>query len=268
MFEFFKDGNKTAKESFYTVHHLPTTKRIYTGKNVKIGVIDWLFGDEKSPLFAGSFDATGVGFVPNMEHGFAMANTLHEVAPDSMIFAINGITRESLDDDIVRVEYLERALDWAIANGIQILSYSHKPILDSKAAVRLKKLFCKAEKHNIITIFLHSDYSHNIVPIALDRKVTCHNATTFNIYQYDYNFLNPIAYQKWLDSGKNDNTCFLSWSSMAPVLAGFISILLEIQPNLTPKEVKNVLEYSCGKSTQGKVPNMQRAIDSVKKSKV
>ena len=257
MFVYFKNGNKKAKESYYTVHNLLMAQKVSSGKGVKIGVIDWLFGnpnDEK--MYAGFYDATEMGFLDKKEHGFAMCNTLKEVAPECQIFAINGMTRDSINNDELRVEYLKKAINYAIQNRIQILTYSHKSIDDKNALKELKEILHLAQENGIITIFLHCDIQGNIMPVAIGSKFENAQANIFAIYQYDYNSLNSVAYTKWLDSKKTDQTCFLSWSSMSPVLAGFIALLLEQKPELTKKEIIEILN----KTSKNKVPNILEAV--------
>ena len=260
MFVYFKNGNKKAKESYYSVHNLTKAQLLSTGKEVKIGIIDWLFGNEKDKFYSGFYDVTEQGFINNKEHGHAMAKTLKEIAPNCELFAINGVTKNSLNDDNLRVDFLEKAIQFAIKNNIRILTYSHREITDAKAVKKLKRILKMAENNNIITIFLHCDLKSNIMPVAIGSKVENSQADFFNIYQYDYNTLNPIAYKKWLDSKKTDKTCFLSWSSMAPVLAGFIALLIEQKPSLIKKEIIEMLN----KASKNKIPNIFEAISLLK----
>ena len=245
MFKFFKNGNKKAKESYYTVHNVLKAQTLASGEGVKIGIVDWLFGDEKSKKLEGYFDATGTGFIDNKEHGFAMVNILKEIAPKCKVYAINGITKECFFNDNLRVAFLEQAVKFAVQNDIKILTYSHKPIEDKDAVIKLQKVLKIAEKNGIITIFLHCAEKENVMPVAIDSNVKKSRAQVFNIYQYDYSNLNPVAYKKWIQSGGKDNSCFLSWSSMAPVLAGFIAFLLGTKPDLTKKQIINILKKSC-----------------------
>lgn len=269
MFYFFKDGNKKASESYYTIHNLKKAQKLATGKGVKIGIIDWLFGDENNKIFSGNFDATGCGFVDNKEHGFAMAKTLKEIAPNCQVFAINGITKVSIKDDNLRVSFLEKALEFAIQNGIQILTYSHQEIQDEEAVKRLKQIIKTASKHNIITIFLHCNIKGNIMPLAPNVTKNKFFADAFYLYQYDYNFLNPVAYKLWLSVNKKDKNCFLSWSSMAPVLAGFVAMFLESNPKLTREQIVEILVQNCvnapaSLNTKNKIIDIFKAVNSIK----
>ena len=260
MFKFFKNSNKKAIESYYTVHNLSKAQKVCTGKGVKIGIIDWLFGNEKDQLYSGFYDPTEMGFLDNKEHGYAMASTLKEIARDCQIYAINGITKGCLDDDMLRVKFLQKAVNYAIENNIQILTYSHKPIVDEDAIKELQKILDFAEKNDVLTIFLHCNLKNNIMPVAIGSKIENEIAEIFYIYQYNYNSLNPIAYKKWLDSKKTDQTCFLSWSSMTPVLAGFVALLLEQKPELTKKEIIQLLN----KTSKNKIPNILEAVNLLK----
>ena len=131
-----------------------------------------------------------------------------------------------------------------------------------KAVKKLKQILKIAKNNNIITIFLHCDLKNNIMPVAIGSKVDYKRAKVFNIYQYDYNALNPIAYKKWMDSKKTDKGSFLSWSSMAPVLAGFIAMLIELNPLLTKQQVVEALD----KTATNDVPSILRAINYISNS--
>ncbi len=259
MFYFFKNGNKKAKTSYQTVNGSLGIKPKLTGRNVKIGIIDWLFGDENSFNFAGRVDLTKSGFLNNCEHGFAMASTLKEIAPDSLIYAINGINRDIIKDDQKRVEILEKAVLFAIENNIKILTHSHAKILDETANKKLDKVLKRASKNGIITIFLHCENKENLCPVSTTYSGKM-KSNFFKIFEYDFNFLNPVAYEKWIESNKTDNTQFLSWSSMGVILAGFVALMLEKKPELTQKEIISLLN-----SGRGKVVNIFNTINLMKK---
>ncbi|HWT75002.1 MAG TPA: hypothetical protein VN258_09840 [Mobilitalea sp.] len=71
----------------------------------------------------------------------------------------------------------------------------------------------------------------------------------YNIYHFDYNnlFLEQYArYQTALESGapinSGDEIPHFSFSSMSPVLAGFIAIIKSISLDLTKYEIKQLLD--------------------------
>ncbi len=260
MFQIFENGNKKAQVSYQTVHNFNLLKSKLTGKGVKIGIIDWLFGDENSFNFAGRVDLTKSGFLNNCEHGFVMARTLKEIAPDALIYAINGINKEIIKDDQKRVEILEKSVLFAIENDIKILTYSHAKITDETANKKLDKVLKMASKNGIITIFLHCENKQNLCPVSTTYAGKL-KSNFFKIFEYDFSFLNPIAYKKWIESNKTDNTQFLSWSSMAVVLAGFVALMLEKQPKLTQNEIISFLN----EGSENKVVNITKTINLMKK---
>jgi|GEM_PF-2702013 len=83
------------------------------------------------------------------EHGYWMANTLKEIAPECKVYALN--TAASRDED-KRVTAMIKAIDWSIKNHIDILTYSQEPISD-KNRKRFDAAVNKAVKNNIITTF-------------------------------------------------------------------------------------------------------------------
>ncbi len=241
MFHFFKNGNKKAKTSYYNVHNLIDAQKLSSGKGVKIGVIDWLFGDEKAVLFDGYVDLTGGGFTCAKEHGFMMSKTLKEIVPDCQIYAINGISKDIIKNDEERAKMILKAVDFATANDIKILTYSQPEIVGKKAKSILCEALKKANKNGIITTFIHCENKHNINPVPTSYMGKL-KKNMFKIFEYDYSALNPVAYTQWIESKKENNNLFLSWSSMAPVLAGFIAMLIELKNSLTKNELVSILQ--------------------------
>lgn len=260
MFKFFKDGNKNAEKSFLSTHNILAAQKYSQGRGVKVGIVDWGFGNLKGKMYAGFTDVTGCGFINQQkEHGFAMANVLKQVAPKAKIYAINGIG-DCKDDDF-RVECLKRAVDFAIENKIKILTYSHPAIKDEKSVLKLKRILNYAEKNGVITVFIHCDFLKNIMPCPISHFKNRLEENMFNVFEYDFSSINPVAYKKWIESNKKDTDCFLSVSATAPVLAGCIALLLEIKGDLDKTQIIKSLNDGAIKSGNKKIVNIEKSVE-------
>ena len=145
----FNDGN--TRETYETVHHIKEAQSISTGKGIKIGILDKYFGYQKhSDLYSGGKDFTNnsESFENIDEHGYWMANTLKEVAPDTEIYALNVRGKNHLET----ANAIKTAIDWAIENKIDILTYSAEGFSPEVKSI-IDEAVDKAVKNNIVTTF-------------------------------------------------------------------------------------------------------------------
>jgi hypothetical protein len=91
-----------------------------------------------------------------------MANTLHEVAPDVEIYALNTFPFEKRE---THAERISKAVDWAIAHKMDVLTYSHSSIQAEYKPI-LNAALDRAHKAGIITVFIHTGHPGNIMPTA------------------------------------------------------------------------------------------------------
>lgn len=246
----FQDAN--SRETYFSIHNVKAAHQFSKGSQVKVGIIDHLFGAGNHPdLYAGVMD-----FKEDMEslfevdgHGFWMATVLKEIAPDCEVYALNALFYDDEAPDRgegTRVDGMVRAMDWAIENNLQILTYS-SALVSSVNRPRLDVAVEKANAHGIVTTFIHYDHPLNLWPYGLcaieSRLFT--RAPDLNIYHYDYN---TLFLDQWVEfssakeyPGSGNDIPFFSFSSMSPVTAGFIAILLSLKGSLTAMEIKKIL---------------------------
>ena len=176
-----------------------------------------------------------------------MANTLREVAPDCQIFAINAISYENEDQ---RLNLFEQAIEWAIENNIQILTYSH-PKFSDQYRTRVNNAVKLAFDNGIITTFIHNDSEYNLWPYGCLEFFGAKNFSRLpdvNIYHYDYNVLCVDQYNAYINKIKSgervqsgDEVPFFSFSSMSPVLTVLVAILKQLDQGLTFDQIKKLL---------------------------
>ena len=247
-----KFENANSRDTYFTVHNIKKAHEISRGTGVKVGVIDWLFAFEDNKLlYAGSANITGDEFNLNIGsgHGLMMATTLKEIAPDCEIYAINATLYDD-KGEVNRIGYFEEAIDWAIANCIDILTYSNAAFFDEERK-RANKAIEKAVNSGLITTFIHNDSEFNIWPygcLGFGNDQNFERIPDVNIYHFDYNNLFiPLyeRYRKIIESNESvrsgNDLPYFSFSSMSVVLAGFVAILKSIKPTLTSMECKELL---------------------------
>lgn len=239
-----------SRDTYFSIHKIHNAHKYTTGKNIKVGIIDWLFAyDDNLDLYAGCVDISNQGNTLHTQdgHGLWMANTLKEIAPDCQIYAINAITYDSEEE---RAQLLEKAIDWAVDNNIQILTYS-QAMFCNEQRIRTNNAIKYAYENGIITTFIHNDSKWNLWPYGCleffsENKFS--RLPDLNIFHYDYSIFNTEQYDKYIQKISNsediksgDEIPFFSFSSMSPVLAGFVAMLKEIDLSLSYEEIKVIL---------------------------
>lgn len=261
MADIFTFNNANSRETYFSIHNVKAAHMVALGTGVKVGIIDWLFAfDDHPESYTGFADISGTpDQLRQPGHGYWMARTLKEIAPQCDIFAINAIDYSSEEK---RVDLLEKAVNWAITNGIDLLTYSHM-IFSGNAKLRAHSAIKKAVQSGLITTFIHCDSSYNIWPYACfpyNQQAKFQRMPDVNILHYDYNVLMPDIYDRYsrrLAAGQpiqsGDDIPFFSFSSMSPVLAGFIALMKEKKPSLTAGKCRRILvetSYSITKQGQ------------------
>ncbi|MBD7913393.1 MULTISPECIES: S8 family serine peptidase [Clostridium] len=247
--------NANSRDTYFSIHNVKQAQSIGKGKGIKVGILDHCFGYElHKDLYSGGVDFLNSPYALNKsnEHGYWMASTLKEIAPECEVYALN--TAASMDED-KRVTAMIDAIDWAIENHIDILTYSQSPISD-KNRKRFDDAVNKAVENNIVTTFIHYDNPNNIWPGQMvDPKYMekGQREPDFSILQYDYNTLRIDTYDKYQKLKSNirsgDDIPYYSVSSTSPVTAGFIAILKSINNKLTTDEYRQILKKTVYKTT-------------------
>jgi hypothetical protein len=247
--------NANSRDTYFSIHNVKVAHQYGKGKGVKVGVIDWLFGpDLNKGMYQEFVDVTNSEefVLNNSGHGYWMALVLKEIAPECEIYAINACHYAEDKSDEDRIYYLEQAVDWAIDHEIDILTYSHPKFDDSFLESR-NRIIHKAFRHGIITTFIHCDQEENFWPYGCFSFCNegFRRTPDFNIYHFDYNILLVEIYKRYqvaLEKGEEiksgNDLPYFSFSSMSPVLGGFVAILKSIYPGLPASEYKKVMELT------------------------
>lgn len=249
----FPDGN--TRENYESIHHVKAAQTAGKGEGVKVGILDWCFGfGEHEDLYAGGRDFTTYeghddSFLHVSEHGYWMAKTLREIAPEAEIYALGTYVP---DDEPKWVDAMIEGIQWAMENDIDILTLSHEPVSEENRE-RFDTVVDEAIAAGIVTTFIHYDNPDNILPWGIwneqreyvDGCAIYNRDADINIFQYDYNTLFLRNYEETSKRSDFEEVyqaeLFTSVSSMSVVTAGFVAILMDINDTLTPAQYKQVL---------------------------
>lgn len=228
--------NANSHDNYFSVHYINQAWKYGSGKGIKIGILDHLFGENILNNYH-----TVKSFTSNNEsqkiigHGFWMASTLKEIAPDCDVYALSVY---DFNEDIMTNAIIE-AINWSIENEINILTFSQAR-LSLKNREKLDPYIDKAYENGIAVIFLHNPNNNNFLPSKIDPVIeNIINDPEINIYDQDYSVIlrGNVDINGFVDSPKD----FKSISSKAVVLAGIISIMQEANPNTTLDQIRNAL---------------------------
>ncbi|MBU1014281.1 MAG: peptidase [Bacteroidetes bacterium] len=240
----FADAN--TRETYDSFHHIKQAQKLATGKGIKVGIIDKYFGySTNKDLFNGGKDFTGNidAFEDIAEHGLWMATTLKEIAPDVQIYALCARDKNRANE----AKAITEAIDWAIENDLDILTYSAEAFRKEERQ-QIDKAVQKAIDHGIVTTFIHYDLEENILPCGLFPRCpdSYSREIDVNVFHFDYNLLLLFQYENYVKSGRNVGNNigahpYFSNSSMSPVLAGIVAMMKEINNELTAADYKRIL---------------------------
>ncbi len=256
----FPDAN--SRPTYFSIHNVRDAWEISRGAGVKVGIMDHSFGFRTHPeLYAGgrSFqtDEWAQSFDTVSHHGFWMASTLRELAPEAQIYALGTYS----SDEGAKVDAMVWAIDWAIANHLDVLTYSANRFSPA-VRPRLDSAVDRALAAGIVTTFIHYPHPGNLLPTWLGpRTGDDEREPDLNILQYDYQVVFPQRYAEWMRRGPASGYVpFLSVSSTSPVAAAFVALMRSARPGLPPADVKRILRETARPLTfEGK--RAERAVD-------
>ena len=239
---YFPNGN--SRPTYFTIHNVYDAWSVSRGAGVKVGILDHSFGyNVHAGLYAGGKNfqkgAWGESFNDDSHHGFWMASTLREIAPQVEIYALGTYSSNESD----KVDAMVQAIDWAIAHDLDVLTYSAGSFAP-EIRKQLDNAVDRALEKGIVTTFIHYPHSGNLLPTGLiSRTGDDEREPDVNILQYDYSVIFTRQYAEWMQAKERRRlkSPFLSISSTSPVTAGFVALLKSVQPNLKPAELKRVL---------------------------
>lgn len=261
--------NPGSDDTYFTIHNIRPAHAITLGAGIRVGILDRSFDLDSHPeLYAGgeNFLEESIESEANREthHGYWMALTLREIAPKAEIFALGVHTR----DEEVRVEAMIRALDWAVENDLDVVTYCAGGFSEA-ARKALDSVVERTVEAGVVVVFVDFPHPLNLLPGGFgptgqdggrdpDLNIFSHDCTAVIADQL-------VALADPDDDGIQRNRPFLAIPSAGPVTAGFVALVKSMDPNASPSDVKSILrEASRPLNYQGKiapkVPDLLRAV--------
>ncbi len=234
-------SNGNSRPTYFTMHRIGEAQHFATGRGVKIGIIDHYFGfDENQSLYAGGADFLddSESFRKIGEHGLWLTRTAKEIAPGAEIYALNATT----DDDGRKVEAMVKAIDWAIAHKLDVLTYSNRAFSPANRP-KIDAAVARATAAGINCVFIHYAHPLNLLPFPMlppSSETSYERPADINVYHYDYNML-LLDHYKRFNRGERVAPPYLSLSSTSVVAAAVLAMLREIDGSLSPSEYKQIL---------------------------
>ncbi len=234
-----------SRETYFSLHHVREAHTATRGAGVKVGILDHLFGTRLHPaLYAGGQNFLGEDarwkLEDKDEHGYWLSLTLREIAPQAEVYALNT----SSGHEAERVDAMVRAIDWAIAHRLDVLTYSNVAFSPSGRA-RLDPAVDRALAAGIVIVFIHYGHAGNLLPGSLVPGLEDSREPDVNVLPYDYSVVFVRDYARLQAGGTNGSyRPFLSMSSTAPVTAGVVAMLRSLRPGLPPAECREILRQS------------------------
>lgn len=254
------------------IHNVSPAHEITLGTGAKVGILDHSFGmDVHGSLYAGgeTFRVLGSHPEPDSEarRGYWMALALHEIAPAASIYALDLLA----EDEAERVRLIERALDWAVENDLDAITYCAGE-LSAESRNALDPILERTVNAGVVVVFV--DYSHpsNLSPTGFgttqgsgrgpsDLKVFSYDCTTLMANQF-------VAFVGPDDDEISRHRPFLARPSIGSVTAGLVALVRSVDPGASPQEVKDLLiETSRPLAFQGLVePNVPDAFAAISRA--
>jgi len=263
---FISFSNANTRPTYDTFHNINKAQELATGNGIKVGIIGKYFGYKNNThIYAGGKDFSGnkASFEEIAEHGLWMATTLKEIAPDAEIYALCARDKDRAKE----AENISKAIDWAIENNIDILTYSAETFRIEDRKI-IDEAVYKAISNNIVTTFIHYDLPKNIFPEGFfppSKDLYCRDADV-NIFHFDYNLMMIFKYVNFLKLGREVGNNigahpYFSNSSMSPVLAGIVAMMKEINNDLPQAEYRNIL-IETSKEIEYNGYNVKNSVDA------
>lgn len=231
-----------SRETWFSMHGVREAQALSKGAGIKVGVLDHLFGTQRHlELYAGGVNFLGDDqawkLTDKDEHGYWMTLALREIAPEVEVYALNTSSR----DETTRVDAMVKAIDWAIENGLDVLTYSNRPF-SPEGRERLDPAVGRAHAAGVVTTFIHYGEPGNLLPGGLFPGLEDGRDPDVHVLHFDYSLIFVRDYAR-IQRGEQTRGYrpFLSLSSTSPVTAGVVAMMRSLEPDLSPARCQEIL---------------------------
>lgn len=232
-------------DTHLTIHNIPMAHSITLGNGSRVGILDRSFDVEAHPgLYSGGktflMGEPSPADQEETHHGYWMALALNEIAPKAEIYALEVPAQ----NEVTRVAAMVRALDWAVAHGLDVVTYCTGPFSEGERRV-LDPAVERTVKAGVVVVFVNYDHPINLLPAGFGPPgIVGLRDPDLNIFSYDCTTFiadNFIALMNPDDDGIRSQRPFLGGPSAGPVTAGFVALLRSVDPYASPAEIKKIL---------------------------
>jgi len=265
-------AQQATDETHLTLHNVRAAHRITMGEGIRVGILDHSFGASTHPeLYAGGRRFLKDGLPPIAEpethHGYWMALTLREIAPEAAIYALETHAQ----DEMTQVHAMVQALDWAVEQELDVVTYCGRA-LSELARRTLDPVVERTVEAGVVVVFL--DYSHplNLLPGGIGYRVDENSRDPdLSIFSYDCTTILAdrfVALVEPDDDQIQRYRPFLGRPSTGSIAAGLVALLRSVDPEASPDAIKKTLmETSRSLDIRGqravRVPDVFEAVSSV-----
>ncbi|TFH39033.1 MAG: hypothetical protein E4G95_02180 [Bacteroidia bacterium] len=218
--------------------NIEQANKMSTGKNVTVAILDHTFNRNHQALMNRIISPVSfMNGVPALsevsDHGTSMAADLVAVAPDVQIMPV-VIAGDGHWGD---AELFIKGINWAVDRGADIISCSQMAIKGDRK--RLDETIRRATDKGVVFVYINYDGERDEVIIPGPVEFAGYNDRTDIIHIIGTNFIEKESAITW------------GVSHSAPVVAGVIAMMKELNADLGPVEIKRILLGSSRYSSDG-----------------
>lgn len=224
-----------------------------TGKGITVAILDHMFVKD-DPAFKGRLKKPGsvVEGLPVFEeeagHGTRMARLLVRTAPGVKIMPVRFCGGHRYGEADLYI----KGIQYAVRNGADVISISHRAIPKDRIA-DLDRAIQKASNEGITVVYIHYQGQRQEVLVSGAIEFASFSKRKDKVYVIGTNF--------------NDGESVYTWglSPTAPIVAGVVAMMKEINPGLMPIRIKKMIRRK-SKTTSDGYPllDAKKAVDQVK----
>ncbi len=225
-------------------------QKLATGKGVIVAILDHMFEPEDWSLKGrvvkpGSVLEGAPVFDPEtgLGHGTWMAQELVRVVPDVKIMPVRFCGRGRYGEAGLYI----KGIEYAAQNGADIISLSHQPLPKDRQD-DFDRAVEETAKKGVTLVYIH--YQGNRKDVIVTKPIEF--APYYNGKEYVY-----VIGTNFIDESKFPMTWGVS--ATAPMVSGVIAMMKELNPRLTPQEIREILVKSGRELESG-----YRVLDAVK----
>jgi hypothetical protein len=236
------------EDDFWTVHNLRKAQEITLGTGTRVGVLGQAFHARVHPGlyrawvdFRGDNPENGQGPPSSTHLGYWMSLTLHEIAPEAEVVAMEVPGK---DAEIRMVKAVIRALAWAVEHDLDVVTGCIGP-LSRKGRGLLAPAVERAAEAGVVLALLDFDHPANLLPGSFGPSATESPVDPdLTIYSQDCTSVLAGEFQALVQQGDDGllrKRPFLARFATGPITAGLVALVRSSHPDASSGEVKRIL---------------------------